>query len=173
MADPRRIAERSFSTLPRVELPGALLLQFKTPEIIQLSVPYLGSNCLEQRRRGIQSRFYVACFQYPTSGRTAWSCGRVTIRRHLRVLSVPYLGSNCLELPASHLYVFLATPFSTLPRVELPGADRACSYPVLPLTLSVPYLGSNCLEPTDRACSYPVLPLSLSVPYLGSNCLEQ
>jgi len=72
MADPRRIAERSFSTLPRVELPGALLLQFKTPEIIQLSVPYLGSNCLEQRRRTAATRARP-------------------------YLSVPYLGSNCLE----------------------------------------------------------------------------
>jgi len=60
-----------FSTLPRVELPGASL-QFVGREI------YLD-------------------FQYPTSGRTAWSTGLGTYLSQVRTLSVPYLGSNCLE----------------------------------------------------------------------------
>jgi len=63
----------SFSTLPRVELPGA--------------------------EYHIWSIVWMYCdFQYPTSGRTAWSRpGRGGGGASLRSLSVPYLGSNCLE----------------------------------------------------------------------------
>jgi len=63
----------------------------------RLSVPYLGSNCLEQP-------YYSLCS--PSS-----------------FLSVPYLGSNCLELPSGDQVFAASKAFSTLPRVELPGAS--------------------------------------------------
>jgi len=98
----RVVVQVTFSTLPRVELPGAN----------NIIVPP-GMNHL--------------LFQYPTSGRTAWSTTLETFSQQLRLLSVPYLGSNCLELLG-------------------PGRVNTCS------NLSVPYLGSNCLEESHITC---------------------
>jgi len=65
--------------------------------VLKLSVPYLGSNCLE-RKRNTQCAPDQPVFQYPTSGRTAWSADQVDgFDRAAIHLSVPYLGSNCLE----------------------------------------------------------------------------
>jgi len=121
-----------------------------TSSQITLSVPYLGSNCLEHwdRRQGhggvlsfqyptsgrtawsrsgsARPRPSQPVFQYPTSGRTAWSNANRRVQRGFhRALSVPYLGSNCLEQPPARLCRSPPGSFSTLPRVELPGANAA------------------------------------------------
>jgi len=62
----------AFSTLPRVELPGAGRAPGKPQDRTELSVPYLGSNCLE-RNKPPNGHPLPYTFQYPTSGRTAWS----------------------------------------------------------------------------------------------------
>jgi len=66
----------------------------------QLSVPYLGSNCLEQVETVAQATGTAK-------------------------LSVPYLGSNCLEPDLAEDAAYNILAFSTLPRVELPGAHSA------------------------------------------------
>jgi len=88
--------EFTFSTLPRVELPGA-------NELIEFLL-----------------LFHL--FQYPTSGRTAWSrpgCAR------------PGPGPGRFQYPTSGRTAWsffwgerqhVTRAFSTLPRVELPGA---------------------------------------------------
>jgi len=65
--------------------------------IIKLSVPYLGSNCLELEKVSAAAAQAVR-------------------------LSVPYLGSNCLEQQVVQREPGTGWAFSTLPRVELPGA---------------------------------------------------
>jgi len=61
-------------------------------------------------------------FQYPTSGRTAWSLFCAGYSGSGTTLSVPYLGSNCLEPAVVARISNCRQAFSTLPRVELPGA---------------------------------------------------
>jgi len=228
---------RSFSTLPRVELPGADIRQAYRRLAKVLSVPYLGSNCLERRIGGMSSCLGIfsfstlprvelpgallaterancsLAFQYPTSGRTAWSSPLSEGSPHKPALSVPYLGSNCLELndvdwevwsrwffqyptsgrtawsilastsstliavfqyPTSGRTAWSCRPilksqividaFSTLPRVELPGATSMVSKSVAVVALSVPYLGSNCLEHCSRNTVWFKLPTFSTLP---------
>jgi len=87
----------SFSTLPRVELPGAMFL------LVEVALPL--------------------SFQYPTSGRTAWSRPR---SRRRRAGPDPFSTLPRVELPGAAGTRREGgggrCPFSTLPRVELPGA---------------------------------------------------
>jgi len=92
----------------------------------QLSVPYLGSNCLELAQE-LLVRFEGLIFQYPTSGRTAWSNAGVPL---ILALGIPFSTLPRVELPGAPPggapTTQAATPFSTLPRVELPGAFKLC-----------------------------------------------
>jgi len=74
----------------------------------------------DERVLAMERRAYF--FQYPTSGRTAWSQVWPGHNLNRFLLSVPYLGSNCLELRFLGVLLRTKKSFSTLPRVELPGA---------------------------------------------------
>jgi len=94
----------------------------KTPPLaLTLSVPYLGSNCLE-------------LYDLPADALDEL------------FLSVPYLGSNCLEprqrVSRISVVIFLSVPYLGSNCLELCTTGAAGTY----LSLSVPYLGSNCLE---------------------------
>jgi len=126
----------SFSTLPRVELPGATLprgelpgagrAQAVGPGPSSFQYPTSGRTAWSACSGGCNSNV-ITNFQYPTSGRTAWSSAACRKSRNAFILSVPYLGSNCLNGLGK-----LAPPpqrpgrttFSTLPRVEQPGAPE-------------------------------------------------
>jgi len=88
------------------------------------------------------------------------------------VLSVPYLGSNCLELGLEGAGLGLRATFSTLPRVELPGAHVPPSRRSLAFT-SFSTLPRVELPGAAHRDAPPVGSYRLSVPYLGSNCLER
>jgi len=86
-----------------------------------LSVPYLGSNCLEHRDGNVTVELSFD-FQYPTSGRTAWRVsGQAAMAK-----SQPFSTLPRVELPGAlpphGIGRIAALAFSTLPRVELPGA---------------------------------------------------
>jgi len=117
-----RIPVPTFSTLPRVELPGATYKFYRNvascrsfSTLPRVELPGAGTVYVK--------RSVVVCFQYPTSGRTAWSYNISHDKSiHLCYFQYPTSGrtawSPCLLVGPGDPVV----SFSTLPRVELPGA---------------------------------------------------